>query len=79
MQRRGIDLSTHHPRKLTPELASTTDWLITMGCGDACPVLPSTQRDDWPIEDPKGQAPQAVDAIITAIEDRVLAFIRMRV
>ena len=44
------------PQKLTPELASTANWLITMGCGDECPVVPGAQRDDWPIHDPKGQS-----------------------
>lgn len=67
----GIDLSTQCPQKLTPELASTATWLITMGCGDECPVVPGTKRDDWPIQDPKGQAPETVSAIINDIDRRV--------
>ena len=58
MQPRGIDLSAQTPQKLTPELAATAQWLITMGCGDECPVVPGAQRDDWPIQDPKGQPPR---------------------
>jgi arsenate reductase len=75
MRSRGIDLTSQAPRKLTPEVAATADWLITMGCGDECPVVPGTRRDDWPIPDPKGQAPATVDSIITDIDDRVRQFI----
>ena len=72
MKRRGVDLSSRTPVKLTPELAATADWLITMGCGDECPVVPGTRREDWPIPDPKGQPPDVVAAIIEDIEQRVL-------
>jgi arsenate reductase len=76
MRSRGIDLSRNRPQKLTPELASTAAWLITMGCGDECPVVPGARRDDWPIQDPKGQAPDTVDAIIKDLDDRVQSFVR---
>ena len=75
MQARGIDLSANAPRRLTPELAAAANWLITMGCGDDCPVVPGARRDDWPIQDPKGQSPDAVGGIIRDIEDRVRALI----
>ena len=42
-----------------------------MGCGDECPVVPGAERDDWPIQDPKGQPPAVVDAIIEDIDRRV--------
>ncbi len=71
MQARGIDLSAQTPQRLTPELASTASWLITMGCGDECPVVPGTRRDDWPIQDPKGQAPSVVDGVIHEVDTRV--------
>lgn len=75
MQARGIDLSANAPRKLTPELAATADWLITMGCGDECPIVPGARRDDWPVQDPKGQTPDVVGAIIADIEQRVRGFV----
>lgn len=75
MQQRGIDLRGASPQKLTPELAATASWLVTMGCGDECPVVPGTRRDDWPIADPKGQSPATVQAIVSEIEGRVRAFI----
>lgn len=71
MRARGIDLSNQSPQKLTPELAATAQWLITMGCGDECPVVPGTRRDDWPIQDPKGQPADTVNAIIDDIDARV--------
>ena len=79
MRRRGIDLSSQRPQKLTPELASTADWLITMGCGDECPVVPGVKRDDWPLQDPRGQSADVVEHIIDDIEARVRGFIRERI
>jgi arsenate reductase len=71
MRQRDIDVSSAIPQKLTPELASTANWLITMGCGDECPIVPGAKRDDWPVQDPKGQSPAVVDAIIDDIDRRV--------
>jgi arsenate reductase len=75
MRARGIDVSGGTPQKLTPALASGVDWLITMGCGDECPVVPGVRRDDWPIVDPKGQSREAVNAIADEIDARIRAFI----
>lgn len=75
MRERGIDLSGATPQQLTPELAATASWLITMGCGDECPVVPGTRRDDWPIPDPKGLAADAVTDIIADIDARVRGFL----
>lgn len=71
----GVDVARRVPRKLTPELARTASWLITMGCGDECPVVPGAQRDDWPIDDPAGQPPERVRAIRDEIERRVRVFV----
>jgi len=79
MRKRGVDLSAQQPQKLTPELASTASWLITMGCGDECPVVPGVKRDDWPLEDPKGKSAEAVERIIDDIDARVRAFIREQI
>ena len=75
MRDRGIDVAGATPRKLTPELAATANWLITMGCGDECPVVPGVRRDDWPIPDPKGQPRARVDSIIDDLDRRVRAFV----
>lgn len=71
MREMGIDLSGQQPQKLTEELAAQVQWLITMGCGDECPVVPGTRRDDWPIADPKGQPPERVREIAGEVEERV--------
>ena len=75
MKARGLDLTSRTPQLLTPEVASTAAWLITMGCGDECPVVPGAKRDDWPIADPKGQTADTVTAIIDDIDARVRHFV----
>jgi arsenate reductase len=75
MQEEGIDLSGARPRKLTTELASGAQLLITMGCGDQCPHVPGLRRDDWPLEDPKGKPLARVRAIRDDIRARVEALI----
>ena len=51
----GIDWSAQRPQKLTEQLATGAFLLVTMGCGDECPYVPGLKRDDWPLDDPKGQ------------------------
>jgi arsenate reductase len=72
MKEVGIDLSGAIPRKLTTELATGADLLITMGCGDECPYVPGLQRDDWPLEDPKGRTLDDVRRIRDDIRRRVI-------
>jgi arsenate reductase len=74
MREVGIDLSHAKPQRLTPELASGAAWLITMGCGDACPFVPGARMEDWPLEDPKGLGVEAVRAIRDDVRARVEAF-----
>jgi arsenate reductase len=75
MREVGIDLHAAVPRLLTPELARDAAWLITMGCGDACPVVPGVRRGDWPLDDPKGQPLERVRQIRDDIRQRVEAFL----
>lgn len=72
----GVDLSRARPRKLTAELASGADLLVTMGCGEQCPVVPGLARLDWSLADPKGQSADAVRAIRDDIAARVAALVR---
>jgi arsenate reductase len=76
MREQDIDLSAAQPRKLTAELAAQARWLVTMGCGDECPVVPGALRDDWPLEDPKGKPRDRVREIRDDIEARVKRFIQ---
>ena len=71
----GMDLRAAVPRLLTPELAKDAVWLITMGCGDACPIVPGVSRDDWPLDDPKGQSLERVRQIRDDIRQRIGAFL----
>ena len=67
----GVDLSRAVPQKLTDELARGATMLITMGCGEACPVVPRLCRDDWPFEDPKSKPIERVRQIRDEIRARV--------
>jgi arsenate reductase len=67
----GVDLSAVTPQRLTEDLARQAQVLITMGCGDECPVVPGALRDDWPLEDPKGKPVERVREIREEIRARV--------
>ena len=67
----GLDLSDAKPRLLTDDLARDAHWLITLGCGEACPHVPGLQREDWPLEDPKGKTVQQVERIRDEVAARV--------
>src|SRR5262245_7835288 len=67
----GIDLSAAPTSTLTTELAQRAQMLVTMGCGDQCPVIPGLTRDDWPLEDPKGKPLARVREIRDEIRQRV--------
>jgi arsenate reductase len=71
MREVGIDLASAHPQRLTTDLARGASLLVTMGCGDECPVVPGARRDDWPLTDPKGKPIEEVRRIRDEIRDRV--------
>ncbi|MFO0620359.1 MAG: arsenate reductase ArsC [Polyangia bacterium] len=71
MQEVGINLEGSIPQRLTTELASQASLLITMGCGEACPVIPGLRREDWPLSDPKDQRVEQVRLIRDDIRQRV--------
>jgi protein-tyrosine-phosphatase len=75
MRELGIDLSQARPQKLTPELAAGADTLITMGCGEQCPIIPGVNRDDWPLPDPAHQDLATVRTIRDVIAERVAQLI----
>jgi arsenate reductase len=75
MREVSIDLAGTATTKLTPELARQAQVLVTMGCGDQCPYVPGAERDDWPLEDPKGKPIEQVREIRDAIRDRVRALV----
>jgi len=72
MREVGIDLAGMHPQRLTDEVARGAAVLVTMGCGDACPVVPGARVEDWPLQDPKGQPIEVVRTIRDDIHARVV-------
>ncbi len=71
MREVGIDLSSAQPSRLTEALAVSVQVLVTMGCGETCPVVPGVRRIDWAIVDPQGQSLEQVRVIRDEIRDRV--------
>jgi arsenate reductase len=67
----GLELSREFPKPLTDEVARAADAVITMGCGDACPIYPGKRYEDWELDDPAGQPPEKVCEIRDAIALRV--------
>ena len=71
----GIDISDERPKKLEDGMVRTSDVVITMGCGDACPIYPGKRYEDWELEDPSGKDLETVRGIRDEIESRVDALL----
>jgi protein-tyrosine-phosphatase len=67
----GLDLSQEFPKPMTDEVVRAADVVITMGCGDSCPIYPGKKYEDWDVEDPAGQPPEKVRQIRDEIRTRV--------
>ncbi len=75
MAEEGIDIAHNTPKVLTVEAVRESDVVITMGCGDACPIFPGKRYEDWELDDPAGQSIEAVRPIRDEIRGRVEALI----
>ena len=71
----GIDMSAEIPKVLTTEAVKDSDVVITMGCGDTCPIFPGKRYEDWDLEDPAGQGVESVRPIRDDIKTRIEALI----
>ena len=71
----GIDIAEEHPKPLDDGSVRASDVVITMGCGDACPIYPGTHHEDWDLEDPKGKSLEQVRPIRDEIDRRVRALL----
>ena len=71
----GIDITGNTPRLLDYDTAYAADVIITMGCGDTCPVFPGKRYEDWKLDDPAGKGIEAVRPIRDEIRDRVQALV----
>jgi Low molecular weight phosphotyrosine protein phosphatase len=67
----GIDLSRAFPKPLTDQAVRAADVVVTMGCGDACPIYPGKRYEDWQLQDPAGQSVEVVRGIRDEIDGRV--------
>jgi arsenate reductase (thioredoxin) len=71
MNERGIDITGEFPKPWTDEIIRAADVIVTMGCGDACPIFPGKRYEDWTLDDPAGQDLEAVRPIRDELERRV--------
>ena len=71
----GLDISRECPKPLTGDKVAAADVVITMGCGDACPIHPGKRYEDWDLEDPAGKNLDTVHAIRNDIDQRVQALL----
>jgi arsenate reductase len=78
MSELGFDLTKTRPALLTPAMTHYADMLVTMGCGEQCPVVPGVLRRDWPLRDPKGLPVDEVRAIRDDVRARVIALLAER-
>jgi protein-tyrosine-phosphatase len=75
MAERGIDISAAHPKPWTDEAVRAADVVVTMGCGDACPVFPGKRYEEWTLDDPAGLDVAEIRPIRDEIERRVIALL----
>jgi protein-tyrosine-phosphatase len=75
MAEEGIDIAAEQPKILTTDAVKESDVVVTMGCGDTCPFYPGKRYEDWVLDDPAGQAIEAVRPIRDEIRGRVEALI----
>jgi len=78
MAEAGIDISGAQPQKLTPELSRKAAMLVTLGCGEDCPLVPGVPREDWALEDPKGKPLARVREIREELRLRVADLLSRR-
>jgi protein-tyrosine-phosphatase len=76
MAEEGIDITAESPKVLTTDAVCASDVVITMGCGDACPILPGKRYEDWQLDDPAGKGLEAVRPIRDEIRARVLTLLQ---
>jgi len=71
LSERGLDATREFPKPLTEDIAKTADVIVTMGCGDTCPVYPGKRYLDWDLQDPAGMSVEGVRPIVDEIDRRV--------
>ncbi|MDP9496963.1 MAG: heat-shock protein HtpX [Actinomycetota bacterium] len=72
---RGLSTAAETPTRLDVDTVSAADVVVTMGCGETCPVFPGKRYEDWPVDDPAGQNPETVRRIVDDVDTRVRALL----
>jgi arsenate reductase len=73
---RGLSAAAHVPKHLTYDVVEAADIVVTMGCGETCPVFPGKRYEDWPVADPAGQDVEVVRKIVDEVDERVRGLLR---
>ena len=76
LEERGLSSAGEQPTQLTPDGVQEADVVVTMGCGETCPVFPGRTYEDWPLDDPAGQDLETVRRIVDEVDDRVQDLLR---
>jgi protein-tyrosine-phosphatase len=76
MAEKGIDITAEQPKRWTHDMLAAADVVVTMGCGDTCPILPGRRYEEWVLPDPAGQPLEAVRPIRDEIDQRVRKLLR---
>jgi protein-tyrosine-phosphatase len=76
MAEMGLDMGEERPKALGDEVVRAADVVVTMGCGDTCPIYPGKRYEDWAVDDPAGQNLETVRRIRDELDARVLALVR---
>jgi arsenate reductase len=71
LHERGLSTAGEHPKLLTPDGVAEADVVVTMGCGETCPIFPGKRYEDWALDDPKGQDLATVRRIVDEIDEHV--------
>lgn len=71
LHERGLSTDGETPELLTPDGVREADVVVTMGCGETCPIFPGKTYEDWPLDDPRGQDPATVRRIVDQVDERV--------
>ena len=71
----GVDITAEQPKVLTTDAVKASDVVVTMGCGDVCPIFPGKRYEDWVLDDPAGQGIDSVRPIRDAIRERILTLL----
>ena len=75
LEERGLSVAAESPTRLDADVVSEADVVVTMGCGETCPIFPGKRYEDWPVEDPAGKDLETARRVVAEIDERVRALL----